>query len=345
MPRGIAARRLALAVLACLLAGNAVAAAPAASGPEAVESLLLAADEKVEKRDFLEAIKLYKRAAKASGNRCAPCQLGLAKAYTGRGELKDAAKSAESALTMTEDPVLLAAAWNRLALAQLSLAGSDAAGLRRAEASFRESLKLVPTPQIRFNLGVTLLRLGRDEEGLAELRGFIDSAPQAPQAKAARDILEKPRRARESMLPSVDLRTLDGGRLTDADLAGKVVLLDFWGTWCPPCRESVPSLKALVERTRDQPLVVVSAANESNESTLKEFIAEHSMNWPQVWDRGGKFADEFKINYYPTYLLADHEGLIVFRFSGWSDDVEEAIQYYLRRALADAKRAGASRAP
>jgi thiol-disulfide isomerase/thioredoxin len=321
-------------------AATPAAAASAASVPTEVEELCLAADKKALGHDYLAAIQLYKRATKASGYRCAACQIGLAKAYSARGELKDAAKSAEAALPMTEEPALLAAAWNQLALAQFSLAGDDAAKLRLAETSFREALKLVPTPTIRFNLGVTLLRLGRDAEGLAELRAFIDSAPQTTQAKAARDILENPRRARESMLPSLDLQTLDGRRLTNADLAGKVVLIDFWGTWCAPCRASIPSLKALVERTRDQPLVVVSVSNDSDEKALKSFISEHSMTWAQVWDRSGNFGDEFKIRSYPTYLLVDHEGVIVFRYSGWSEHVEDSIRAYLRRALAKAKNAG-----
>lgn len=314
--------------------------APAIAVPPEAEQLRLAAETKALGHDYLAAIQLYKRATKASGYRCAPCQIGLAKAYSARGELKDAAKSAEAALPMTEDPALLASAWNQLALAQFSLAGDDAAKLRQAEASFREAIKLVSTPMIRFNLGVTLLRLGRDAEGLAELRAFIDSAPQTTQAKAARDILENPRRARESMLPSLGLQTLDGRRITNADLAGKVVLFDFWGTWCPPCRASIPSLKALVERTRDQPLVVISVSNDSDETALKGFIAEHSMTWAQVWDRSGNFGDEFKIRSYPTYLLVDHEGVIVFRYSGWSEHVEESIRAYLRRALAKAKNAG-----
>lgn len=321
------------------------AAAPAAAVPPEVEALLLAGDKAAAGHDYLAAIQLYKKATKTSGYRCASCQISLAKAYSARGELKDAAKSAEAALAMTEDPVLLAAAWNHLALAQFSLAGDDGPKLRLAEASFREALRLVPTPMIRFNLGVTLLRLGRDEEGLAELRAFIDSAPQTPQAKAARDILENPRRARESMLPSLDLQTIDGRRITNADLAGKVVLFDFWGTWCAPCRASIPSLKALVERTSDQPLVVISVSNDSKEAALKAFISEHEMTWAQVWDRSGNFGDEFKIHSYPTYLLVDHEGVIVFRYSGWSEHVEESIRAYLRRALAGAKRASAAAAP
>jgi thiol-disulfide isomerase/thioredoxin len=321
------------------------AAKPAEALSAEVEELRLAGDKMAEHRDYLEAIKLYKRATKASGNRCAPCQIALAKAYSSRGELKDSARSAEAALRMTDDPLLLSSAWNQLALAQFALAGSDAPKLRLAEASFRQAFHFLATPMIQYNLGVTLLRLGRDDEGLAELRAFIESAPQTTQAKAARDILENPRRARESMLPSLDLVTLDGRRITNADLVGKVVLFDFWGTWCAPCRASIPSLKALVERSQDQPLVVVSVAYDPKEAALKEFIAEHSMTWPQVWDRNGSFGEEFKIRSWPTYLLADHEGVIVFRYSGWGSQVEESILHYLRRALAGAKRADATATP
>ena len=59
------------------------------------------------------------------------------------------------------------------------------------------------------------------------------------------------------MLPSLELVTLQGDYITNDDLSGKVVLFDFWGTWCAPCRDSIPSLKGLVERSKNLPLVVV----------------------------------------------------------------------------------------
>lgn len=319
------------------------AAAPesAATAPasEEAEALRLAADAQYEARDYGEAIKLYKKANKASANRCALCLLGLGRAYSALGAHRDAAESAEAALQLTDDPELQAVGWNQVALAQFALAGKDPGKLQLAESSFRKVLTLVPDAMTHFNLGVTLLRLGRDEEGKAELRLFLEKSPKAAKAKTAEDLLENPRRARDVMLPSLELVTLDGDYITNEEFAGKVVLFDFWATWCAPCRDAVPSLKALVARSKSLPLVVVSVSVDSDEAALRSFIGEHGMAWPQVWDQKHRFVREMGVEAYPTYLLADHEGAIVFRYSGWSENVERAIQNEVRRAVAKAKRA------
>jgi len=324
-------------------AAPATATASAAS-PES-ESTRLAADEQLERREYGQAIKLYKKANKAAANACPLCLIGLAKAYSALGAHRDSAASAEAALPLLDDPDLQAVSWNQLAISQFALAGKDPAKLRLAETSFRKVLALVPDAMTHFNLGVTLLRLSRDDEGSAELRLFLEKSPDGAKSKTARDMLENPRRARESMLPSLELVTLQGDYITNEDLAGKVVLFDFWGTWCAPCRASIPSLKALVERSKSLPLVVVSVSNDSNEAALKGFIDEHGMSWPQVWDQKYHFIREMAVDAYPTYLLADHEGAIVFRYSGWSENVERAIQGEIRRAVADAKRAGSPKTP
>lgn len=339
--------RLAQLLLAGLLAPGIAPAADPPAAPEAseIEALQSSAREAFDQRDYGESIKLYRRAVKQSGSRCAPCQVGLAKAYSAAGAYKDAAASAQAALALTDDTEFLAVAWNEIALAQFADAGMDVGKLTLAEASFRKVLALDPSPITRFNLGVTLVRLSRTEEGIVELRSFAESAPRSAKAKTALDIIDNPRRARESMLPSLELVTLDGKFVTNEDLAGKVVLIDFWGTWCAPCRAAVPSLKALVERSKKLPLVVLSVSNDSDEAALTRFVAEHGMTWPQVWDRKQGFVHEMGVEGFPTYLLADHEGVIVFRYSGWSENVDRAIQDQIRRAVAKAKRSGAAVAP
>jgi thiol-disulfide isomerase/thioredoxin len=314
-------------------------APPATAFAQEPAALLEAADEKVEAREYDDAIKLYKQALKAAPRGCAPCQLGLARAYNGVGAHKNAVRAADAAIAAGREDDLVAAAWNQKALAQFSGAGGDAVKLAVAESSFRKVYELAPSPIVRYSLGVTLLKQGRDAEGVAELRAFLDEAPSSDRAKTARDMIEQPRRARETMLPSIELVTLEGEYVTSDDLAGKVVLIDFWGTWCEPCRMAIPSLKALVGRSAEQPLVVISVANDPNEEALKTFIAEHGMGWPQVWDRERRFVREMNVTGYPTYILADHEGRIVFRYSGWGDAVEKAIQSELRRAVGKAKRA------
>jgi thiol-disulfide isomerase/thioredoxin len=339
----------ALVAVAFVLGFGAVAAGRGAEVPPSEsEALRAAADEKYAQREPAEAIKLYRKALKAAGQRCVPCQIGLAQAYNALDAHKNAVESAEAAIAAiaagAEEEELLAVAWNQKAIAQFEAAGKDPDRLRVAEASFRRVFELAPEPMVRFNLGVVLLRQSRDPEGVAELEAFLRDAPQSARAKTARDLIEQPRRARESMLPSLELVTLAGDYVTDEDLAGKVVLIDFWGTWCAPCRAAIPSLKGLVERSSKSPLVVLSVSNDQDEAALRTFVAEHGMGWPQVWDRRQELVREMAVTGFPTYVLADHEGVVVFRYSGWSEAVEKAIQSELRRAVAKAKRAGVANA-
>jgi len=317
--------------------GIAIGADPAPASD--AETLLREADQKVAARELDEAIRLYKKAIQASPDGCAPCQLALSKAYHANGSPKNAVASAEAAIALLEKPQELAAAWNQKAMVQLAAAEKSPEKLRAAEVSFREALKLDDRPVIRFNLGVALLRQGRDADGIAELERFAAAEPSSPRAKTARDYIENPRRAREPMLPSLELRTLSGELLTDESLQGKVVLLDFWATWCAPCRASVPSLRALVERSAGQPLVVISVSVDQDEAALKSFLEEYGMTWSQVWDRERAHVADLGVSGYPTYILADHEGVIVFRHAGWGDAAERAVESELRRAVGRAKRA------
>jgi thiol-disulfide isomerase/thioredoxin len=303
------------------------------------EALLAEADEKLSRREYEEAIRLLRKALKSAGDPCGACQMGLAQAYNAVGAHKNAIASAEAAIAALEEAHQQAAAWNQKAVAQFASAGQDGERLRAAEASFRRVIELSAEPMARFSLGVTLIRLSREAEGLAELKSFLAAAPNSDKAKTARDLIEDPRRARQNMLPSLELVTLAGEYLTNEDLAGKVVLLDFWGTWCAPCRASVPSLRGLVERSARLPLVVLSVSNDQDEAALRAFVANNGMTWPQVWDRQQKFVREMNISGFPTYILADHEGVIVFRYSGWGEAIERATQAEIRRAVAKAKRA------
>jgi thiol-disulfide isomerase/thioredoxin len=76
--------------------------------------------------------------------------------------------------------------------------------------------------------------------------------------------------------------TLDGRPISSADWRGKVVLVNFWATWCPPCRAEIPNLIALQEKYRDHLVVVGIAEDEGSDDDVKHFVAEHKINYPIV---------------------------------------------------------------
>jgi thiol-disulfide isomerase/thioredoxin len=78
------------------------------------------------------------------------------------------------------------------------------------------------------------------------------------------------------------LQTIDGRTLTSNDLRGKVTFINFWATWCPPCRAEIPSLIALQERYRDHLTIIGVSEDEDALDLVKQFVAEHKINYPIV---------------------------------------------------------------
>jgi len=115
---------------------------------------------------------------------------------------------------------------------------------------------------------------------------------------------------------------------------GRMTLLDFWASWCGPCRESVPDLKSL-QRTygRDQ-LEVISVNEDKNEDAGRSYASEHGMNWEVQFDAGGPTARRYGVSAYPTFVLVDGRGREVQRFVGEdpSQPLASRVGPYLERA-------------
>jgi len=208
----------------------------------------------------------------------------------------------------------------------------DKKQLQQAEQDFREALKLDPALNAaHLKLGITLIRESRDEEGLAEVSKYLDSDGPKPEEATARKILLNPRVARDTLAPEFMVKTSDGSEFSLVANKGKVVVIDFWATWCPPCRESVPELKDLLKKYPADKLTVISASADSDEAKWQEFIAKKQMTWAQYLDKDGHLAELFGVNAFPTYIVIDREGFIRKRLEGMNP--YETISHKLRDEL------------
>jgi thiol-disulfide isomerase/thioredoxin len=103
-----------------------------------------------------------------------------------------------------------------------------------------------------------------------------------------------------------------GTPISSKQLNGKYVLLDFWAVWCKPCREELPKLKALYEKTDRQKFEIIGIVAESDPETLKKLIVKDSITWTQILSNdSNKIKETFGIQGYPTTLLVDPEGIII----------------------------------
>src|SRR6266851_53000 len=157
--------------------------------------------------------------------------------------------------------------------------------LALAETEFRDAAQLSKDIALfHFNLATALLRESKDDLGTQELKTCLALNPGEPLAERAKQLLVNPHRALENVSPEFQLITLQGETISLKQLSGKIVVLDFWATWCPPCRESVPELKDLTKKYDPGKLVLISVSADDDDAAWHQFIAENRMTWPQYRD-------------------------------------------------------------
>ncbi|HVN21314.1 MAG TPA: TlpA disulfide reductase family protein [Dongiaceae bacterium] len=130
----------------------------------------------------------------------------------------------------------------------------------------------------------------------------------SPQFKEAIEKLEADDAKREKA--DFTLSNLQGKQWHLADLRGKVVLVNFWATWCPPCRKEMPDLQALYDKYKDKGLVVLAISDEDS-AKVSPFIAERKISYPVLLDPGRKVAEAFVVEGIPKSFVYNRDGKLV----------------------------------
>ncbi len=328
-------------ILLCLfIATVAIVRVPRAQSQGETQSVLDAidrADALGAQNKFQEALDVYRDADRISNHTCADCYLGMVNMECQLGDFSSALEDALRAETV--------AAGNRMAAARAcevrakllvdTASGPDDPKVKDAESQLRKAISLDPKKSTaRFELGILLLQEGHDPEGVAELKAFASGPLASPRyVDRAVRLIADPSRARA--LPSEDFSfsTLDSGTISKAGLRGKVVLLDFWASWCGPCRESVPAVADLRRKFAGSPVEIVGISSDIDEDAWKQFVAANHMNWPETIDLDGQISRLFDVPGFPTYVVLDRDGAIAFRQTGFGSDSERNIAAAINRAL------------
>lgn len=154
---------------------------------------------------------------------------------------------------------------------------------------------------------------GMPEQPYVELAQLIryehvKVAADSPLLNAAMARLEAEDRQRQQA--GFTLTDLNGKQWTLKQLHGQVVLVNFWATWCSPCRKEMPDLDALYQRFRKQGLVILAISDEED-AKVRPFIAERKISYPVLLDPGGKVNKAFAVDGIPKSLVYDREGNLV----------------------------------
>jgi thiol-disulfide isomerase/thioredoxin len=139
--------------------------------------------------------------------------------------------------------------------------------------------------------------------------------------------------APELDLPIVHGAPPDTGRATLAAYSGRVLMLDFWATWCEPCKKSFPHYQQLAARYPDR-IAVLGVSEDDHSAGIAQFAAETGAGFPLAWDQGKSLAPRYRLTGMPTLFIIDQQGVIRFVKTGYLAGDEREIEQALQSLLA-----------
>ena len=296
-------------------------------------------------RQYDDAVKAFKKTL-GREKPTARGYLGLAQAYDGLNAYKSVLESCDRAIECATAASEKAVAHNTKGVALFSRASEKRPpspdDLQAAAQEFRTTLNLDPGFQMaRYNLGMVMLKAGDDAAGSEQLRGYLAEAPNGAAAKDADRMIANPRRAREDFAPDFSVVTLDGEHIDLESLHGNVVVIDFWASWCAPCRETVGYLRGIQKKYAAQPVVLLSVSIDTDAAAWHAAIADQKMAWRHSLDGSGRIAKLFGVRPIPTTVVIDGEGIVRERIVGFSGSygftLETAVRNGLKRLTATGK--------
>jgi len=290
------------------------------------------------------AIDAFRKANKIANGQCDECLRKMLALQFKVGAYKDAIGTAAALEAIARTPKEKAYAEGMRASAIFTGAGDKPkpAQLEEADAAYKASLSLNPNSKDAwYEDGRVLAMLNKDEEAKAAFQQFLDHAPVSDKyATRAEHFIENPAMAREKMAPAVKVVTAQGEEFNLDDMGGKVVLIDFWATWCGPCNEELPNVKRIAKDFAGQPFVLLSVSWDADANKWQEFINKNEMTWNQYRDKDHELSKAFGVEAIPHYFTIDSDGVLKAEVLGSGNDVEGK----LKKLVAKAKAAQAAQA-
>jgi len=302
--------------------------------------------EYVHKRMLESALENFKKADKQDGGHCLACEKMMIKYGIELRDWKVAETAAEEIVAGAEGNRNVAIAHYQfgMVLFDEGLDKHKDELFTRAHDEMSKAVEAAANfPDAIFTDGLALAHLKQDDAAKARFEQFVRMKSQDdPNWQRAQRYISQPELARARMAPPFEVTTVDGQQISLDGLQGKVVLIDFWATWCGPCREALPHMKDIAKKFQEQPLVIIGVSLDDNEQRWKDFITKNQMTWPQYRDGGftGPVSKLFGVEAIPHTFTIDTDGVLQEDHIG-----DASIEGRLKKMLARAQELQAAQKP
>lgn len=345
MRRGLSLFLACLFTTTCLTArGQTVPEAP--DLPAAAQSAYKQGADYEQRQQFGSALDSYKAAQKQAGQSL-DCLRAIQRAQMKMESYKDAAATSAKIASLTHDPkqkggaeFLEGQALYRQSLAYTAGEGNYDKNPKRALESLKQAQEVLergaaddPNNEPLLMLyGRILAAQHQDEEARREFTACAAMpGTSAAECARARRLSSNIDSARNEPVPPFELKTIDGETVTRDSLAGKVVLVDFWATWCPACRSDSGYVQSLLDSFHDGRFVLLEVDVDENRSAWVQYVNANQLKGTQIRDADKSAQFAFHVSAFPTYIIVDGNGSVRMRATGTEGDLRGTV----RRLLAE----------
>lgn len=258
-----------------------------------------------------DAIKEFTRAAKFKNDQCVECFTFIGQADLQMNKYKDAATAFRRGAELTSPRQ--GELYNYAGVALYW--ADDKSLLPESIVMFKRAIETSDGKFVQsyYNLGYALIKSGKNDEGIEALKSYLEKSPNAVEAEAVKAVIANPKLATERFAMPFKVTSVAGDELSLDKFKGKIVLLDFWASWCDPCRAEMPAVKKIWSKYQKENFVLIGVSLDSNRKAFEQYVKEEGIAWPQFYDGkrfGNRLAQLYSVNAIPMTFLIDQQGII-----------------------------------
>ncbi|BCJ88352.1 TlpA family protein disulfide reductase [Effusibacillus dendaii] len=162
---------------------------------------------------------------------------------------------------------------------------------------------------------VLILIVGAGWQNSSKTKGGVSSSADSKSGKSQQEVAAMPRPGYRA--PDFTLHDLNGTAVKLSDLKGKKVLINFWASWCPPCKAETPDLVEMSQKYKDKVAFYgVNLTVTDDEESVRRFVSQYQIQYPILLDQDGRVGTQYQTNAIPMTVTIDQNGMIVDRRDG-----------------------------